>query len=576
MDQKYEMLLNSYNSLKIILSPNLNDDQINFMNEIIELIKTQINFYRKLTASNDPKEFFEMLNLNNQNLSKEIKRLFDHFINIVSNSARNSSNQKIDQELTISNGNNGKNEKDLINNNISKIKVKMQPKLNINEDKKLISNLMNANSISVNSRYANLEEKTEEIPKEKKIYIKNKSKDYFSSGNKSLKFSPDNAAKRDNNNNTNILNTSSKNKMEKKNLFIKNDIQKKPIKINLFDKNLSNDYNNENCSEYFGNYYTQECANSLNEKINNESEISHQMFANSTVNNLRNSAEIPQKIEKKNIFFRKLSDNTYSNSLTQKPKNQNSVNLIISIKHTNRLNNYLTNRKNKNLVKNEIVINEVIDDITNNKNNSGKGKHIIKKTNSIPNKKSNGLNKSKTKNKFSLDDFLIPCNNSKNGEKLFLFRAGRVIINNTQKEYLERIIGKSIISPEKNNNKKYDHELKYKKGKIEWGKEEQKNLGCTAKEMKEIIKLLEESLQNPVNLKIKNKQASIIDNELQAARDVISNYKKIKKKEKIFTKGNFKRQNSANMFKKYSKTPSTLRSEYFSLSNQINYDTNLD
>ena len=201
---------------------------------------------------------------------------------------------------------------------------------------------------------------------------------------------------------------------------------------------------------------------------------------------------------------------------------------------------------------------------------------IMKTKTKVKKKKSNGLNKSKTKNKFSLDDFLIPCNNSKNGEKLFLFRAGRVIINNTQKEYLERIIGKSIISPEKNNNKKYDHELKYKKGKIEWGKEEQKNLGCTTKEMKEIIKLIEESLQNPVNLKIKNKQASIIDNELQAARDVISNYKKIKKKEKIFTKGNFKRQNSANMFKKYSKTPSTLRSEYFSLSNQINYDTNLD
>ena len=38
MDQKYEMIMNSYDSLKLILSPNLTDDKIYFMNVILELI----------------------------------------------------------------------------------------------------------------------------------------------------------------------------------------------------------------------------------------------------------------------------------------------------------------------------------------------------------------------------------------------------------------------------------------------------------------------------------------------------------------------------------------------------------
>ena len=82
--------------------------------------------------------------------------------------------------------------------------------------------------------------------------------------------------------------------------------------------------------------------------------------------------------------------------------------------------------------------------------------------------------------------------------------------------------------------------------------------------MKQIFKLLEEYLQNPVNLKVKNKQASLIDNELQAARNVINNYKKIKSKEKTFTKGNFQKENSLHIFKRKSpKAASTIRGEYF-------------
>ena len=566
MDQKYEMIMNSYDSLKLILSPNLTDDKIYFMNVILELIKTQIKFYREILTSNDPKKFFEMLNSNNQNLSKEIKKLYDNYTNITASSTRNFINQK-NEEITISNGNNEDNDKEneneTIKNNINQIKVKIQPKLNLNEEKKL--NIISANSIHANPRYDSLIEKTEENKVEKNS-IKIKEKNYFKTENKNDKYVSD-IIKKENDNNNKTLTTTSKNKIEKKNLFNKNEIQKHPIKINLFDKNSSNKYHNENGSGFLNQYYTCDCVGSLNEKINNESEVSRQILTNSSGNNIMvNSAEFPHKNEN-NIFSREFSENSFSNSILQSKKNENSIDLIISIKHTNRLNNYLKNRKNKNFLKNEIIIKEVNDDINNNnnKNNIPNDKHIIKNTNNISHKKINkSLIKSNTQNKFSLDEFLVPCNNSKNGEKLFLLRTGRVVINNYQKEYLEKIISKSIISPERNNNQKNNQRIKYKTGKIEWGSEEQKNLGYTTKEMKQIFKLLEEYLQNPVNLKVKNKQASLIDNELQAARNVINNYKKIKSKEKTFTKGNFQKENSLHIFKRKSpKAASTIRGEYF-------------
>ena len=79
--RKYDVLKNSFNSLKIILYPNLNENRKKFLNKNIEIILSQIKIYISLLLSNHSKNVFKILNINNQNLSREITSLYDTFFN---------------------------------------------------------------------------------------------------------------------------------------------------------------------------------------------------------------------------------------------------------------------------------------------------------------------------------------------------------------------------------------------------------------------------------------------------------------------------------------------------------------
>ena len=75
---KLDNLLNSYNLLKSILSPNLNENNNLFMNSLIDLIISQLKVFLVLLNSNDePQKFYEILNINNQKLSKQIAYLYE-------------------------------------------------------------------------------------------------------------------------------------------------------------------------------------------------------------------------------------------------------------------------------------------------------------------------------------------------------------------------------------------------------------------------------------------------------------------------------------------------------------------
>ena len=76
-DIKLENLLDSYSSLKSILSPNLNENNNLFMNSLMDLIISQINIFLVILNLNQSKKLYEVLNINNQKLSKQIAYLYE-------------------------------------------------------------------------------------------------------------------------------------------------------------------------------------------------------------------------------------------------------------------------------------------------------------------------------------------------------------------------------------------------------------------------------------------------------------------------------------------------------------------
>ena len=76
-NSKLETLLNSYTSLKSILSPNLSENNNMFINSLIDLIISQLKIFQKLLSIKDDKNIYNLLISNNQNLSKKIANLYE-------------------------------------------------------------------------------------------------------------------------------------------------------------------------------------------------------------------------------------------------------------------------------------------------------------------------------------------------------------------------------------------------------------------------------------------------------------------------------------------------------------------
>ena len=77
LKNKCDYLFNSYDILKIILCPNLTEDKNKFMEMIINIIKSQIKIFIDIINLNDSKAIYEKINLNNQNLSKQITDIYN-------------------------------------------------------------------------------------------------------------------------------------------------------------------------------------------------------------------------------------------------------------------------------------------------------------------------------------------------------------------------------------------------------------------------------------------------------------------------------------------------------------------
>ena len=108
---KLEILLNSYTSLKSILSPNLSENNNSFMNSLFDLIISQLQIFVKLLSLNDESKIYNLFNSNNQYLSKQIATLYEFprynmttkiTVNTNSEKGRNDSNKKYNQKESYS------------------------------------------------------------------------------------------------------------------------------------------------------------------------------------------------------------------------------------------------------------------------------------------------------------------------------------------------------------------------------------------------------------------------------------------------------------------------------------------
>ena len=113
LEGNYNTLINSYNTLKTILEPNLTDEKKKLMNFLLELLASQIKLFVDLNSTTNFEKIYQILNLNNQELSKRISCLFhmteksDNFFNAESiiEESKNSRNKQFDNLSIISSNN---------------------------------------------------------------------------------------------------------------------------------------------------------------------------------------------------------------------------------------------------------------------------------------------------------------------------------------------------------------------------------------------------------------------------------------------------------------------------------------
>ena len=110
LERNYNTITKSYNTLKIILEPNLTDEKKKLMNFLLELLISQIKLFVDLNSITNLEKIYQILNLNNQVLSKRISCFFylndknQNFFNSESiiEDSKNSRNTKLDSLNIIS------------------------------------------------------------------------------------------------------------------------------------------------------------------------------------------------------------------------------------------------------------------------------------------------------------------------------------------------------------------------------------------------------------------------------------------------------------------------------------------
>ena len=601
---KLDNLINSYNLLKSILSPNLNENNNHFMNSLIDLIISQLKIFIELLNLTETAKIYEILNNNNQNLSRQIAYLYD----ISKYSENNTSKSIIEKERNNNNKyateyypleepkhsfnlmeshnfdlNENKNEKDS-----KEINIQNMEEANSKELKD--SKIENLKEKKVNKKESQKEKEKEKgkilkRDKEEKEKIKEKEKmiqdlkkhqkDIIEKARKIIKR---NKIKEKEKQKTQLKKSVNLNKKKVNN--IKN-IDKTTSKIIKFDDNLSirtdRDTEKEGKIKTPHNKVENPKLSEINTIIRNKTpsreKNKYKYYLNDdNIYETNANLEEDEKFEKK--YQRK---NKRSKTVLFEPINipfligldNFPLEKYISVGFANRLLNKCKSQTKKKKKDNLIQIIVEEDGRSNNSKKLKKNNSKAKTEFIIKNKNMNN-NRNLSNEYFSLDELLTPYN-IKNGEELYLTKSGSIVINKKQKDILEDYINNYLfednsIKSRIERNSSYNiiplskgvkeklkslKTMKNKKFKIKGT-----NTQYDINDINELLKILPAFFQMPIdNFYLKKKKASLFDRSIfKICHKVIDNYKELESKEDIFSL----RPKLRNKTKSKSKTKSCL------------------
>ena len=531
---KLDILLNSYQSLKLILSPNLPKKKATFMNLLLDLITSQLKLYIELLNTKEIRKIYEFLDSNHQKLSESITSLYSLSSNTEKYKEKEKEKEtsrltpkkkepekesplsKSDSKASIEIFLNKSNQKEISEHN-NTVTSKISE-----ENKKVISNQEKINKKEKIIEWGKVKEKEIKI-RQRKLFERAKSINKSSSNKKLI---------------TKIY-PNPKYKFRSKEKIIKQNKPKqeyKPKKIEPKRQNLIKQENSLNKTENLPQKKLKV------KKLDQNSNTIVKPKSPEHYNYISTCPPIYNVIGNNKIFTNLNNSNDNNNKLEDK---------YVSIKLTSRLMERLNNKKNQNnntlnkrVQNSDIIEEEDSNDIV---NYTKKDKNI-KEKNTRKNNDNNDI--------ITLDDFLVPYNKNNNGEKLYLTKTGQGIITEKQKDLLENYLNNCLFDEEvesdiqfsyfpnvkKNNNKNKQNlnlTSSYSSGDISNLKEGSLLKSVTSKksknedeELKNVINLLPNNLEGSLDWYLRKKKASMFDRSIfKICHDVIDNYKKLEAKE---------------------------------------------
>ena len=531
---KLDILLNSYQSLKLILSPNLPKKKATFMNLLLELITSQLKLYIELLNTKEIRKIYEFLDSNHQKLSESITSLYSLSSNTEKYKEKEKEKEisrltpkkkepekesplsKSDSKASIEIFLNKSNQKEISEHN-NTVTSKISE-----ENKKATTNQEKINKKEKIIEWGKVKEKEIKI-RQRKLFERAKSINKSSSNKKLI---------------TKIY-PNPKYKFRSKEKIIKQNKPKqeyKPKKIEPKRQNLIKQENSLNKTENLPQKKLKV------KKLDQNSNTIVKPKSPEHYNYISTCPPIYNVIGNNKIFTNLNNSNDNNNKLEDK---------YVSIKLTSRLMERLNNKKNQNnntlnkrVQNSDIIEEEDSNDIV---NYTKKDKNI-KEKNTRKNNDNNDI--------ITLDDFLVPYNKNNNGEKLYLTKTGQGIITEKQKDLLENYLNNCLFDEEvesdiqfsyfpnvkKNNNKNKQNlnlTSSYSSGDISNLKEGSLLKSVTSKksknedeELKNVINLLPNNLEGSLDWYLRKKKASMFDRSIfKICHDVIDNYKKLEAKE---------------------------------------------
>ena len=600
-ESKLESLIKSYNSLMSILSPNLSENNNTFMSHIIELIISQLKFFVKLLSLKEDKKTFEMLNSNNQNLSKQIAVLYEfHKYQLNTKLSLNTTSEKDRNENNLIFNNKESNSLEDKKENINK-KIFDNFELNFdnNTESKMIENdefyekKNNAKNQNMKGKNEKLIKKN--INKEKNELLSNlnfrndknnKTSNVYGEKVKNIRVKTQNRFKKDITTKNKRSEKETKITINKKILFSKNSSKKhlNTIKSNKYElpsfnieTKTNKNYSKTGYKEFKDK--TKEKYSKINNKMNTNENKKESIKIIKNNNNCINDNLNEQNNEEEKFEIIEENDDNKTVNLSPKKferKGRKSKTVIFKSIQIPYLIGIETSENGISPKDNYISItfsNKVLDSVKTPDNRNQKHKLFNLKTFDQKNlynteiKKENKLNLN-SQDYFSLDEFLIK-NENENGEILFLTKNGKVLINQKQKDILEDYVNNYLFDEDDDNNSNEIERMPLTnigiKEKINSLKKQSNkdyvikgtSMRYNLKDVTELLQILPHSFKVPLNdFYLRKKKASMFNRDIfKICHKVIDNYKILEGKEDIFQNKRSKSKpkyniNKKNMFEK--------------------------